>query len=69
MKKNKNIRCSSCSKENVDKDTIAINKKLLGRKIEDFYCLDCLATYLNVSVEDIKDKIEQFKEMGCDLFK
>lgn len=66
---NKSKFCRSCGKPNLDKDTIGINKKLLGTSIIDFYCLDCLASLLDVEVEDILDKIEEFKEEGCTLFK
>lgn len=69
MKNNKNINCVSCFKVKLDKDTIALNKKLLGKKIERFYCIDCLAVYLNTTVEELIDKIEEFKEEGCALFK
>jgi len=62
------INCSSCHKLNLDKNTIGINKKLLGEKILNFYCLDCLAIFLDVSKEDLLDKIEQFKKEGCKLF-
>ena len=50
------------------KNEIGINKKLLGEQIESFYCMDCLAEYLCVSVQDILDKIEEFKDQGCKLF-
>ena len=56
--------CVMCGKEHLNKDTIGINKKLLGEDIENFYCLDCLAEYLGCTV----DKIEEFKEEGCKLF-
>lgn len=62
------INCISCYKKNLNKDTIGINKKLLGENIKNFYCIDCLATYLNCSVEDLIEKIEEFKEEGCKLF-
>lgn len=52
----------------LDKDTIGINKKLLGESIDSFYCMDCLASFLDVTVEDLLDKIEEFKEEGCTLF-
>ena len=68
MKNNSKISCVSCHKENLDKDTIALNKKLLGKNIEVFYCIDCLAEYLNTTVDDLKDKIEEFKEEGCTIF-
>ena len=60
--------CVACGKKPLDKDTIGINKKLLGKDIVNFYCMDCLAEYLEVSVQDILDKIEEFKEEGCKLF-
>ena len=60
--------CVACGKENLDKDTIGINKKLLGLDIVNFYCLDCLAEYLDCTVQELLDKIEEFKEEGCKLF-
>lgn len=61
-------RCVSCGKKNLDKNTVGINKKLLGKDITNFYCMECLADYLEVSVEDLKEKIEEFKDEGCKLF-
>ena len=61
--------CIACGKRPLDKDTIGINKKLIGLEVTSFYCMDCLADYLGCSVEDILDKIEEFKEEGCILFK
>lgn len=69
MRKVKKISCVSCGKEALEKDEIGINKKLLGEQVETFYCMDCLADYLGVSVDDILDKIEEFKDQGCKLFK
>lgn len=60
--------CVMCGKEHLNKDTIGINKKLLGEDIENFYCLDCLAEYLGCTVDELLDKIEEFKEEGCNLF-
>ncbi len=60
--------CVMCGKEYLNKDTIGINKKLLGEDIENFYCLDCLAEYLGCTVNELLDKIEEFKEEGCKLF-
>lgn len=64
----KNIECISCGKNNLSNNEIGINKKLLGDDLENFYCLDCLAEYLEVTTQDILDKIEEFKEEGCKLF-
>ena len=60
--------CVICGLEHLEKNTIGINKKLLGEKIENFYCMDCLAEYLECSVEELLDKIEEFKAEGCKLF-
>lgn len=62
------VSCVSCGKDALSKNEIGINKKLLGEKIGNFYCLDCLAEYLGVEPQDILDKIEEFKEEGCKLF-
>ena len=68
MCKIKKISCVSCGKESLEKNEIGINKKLLGEQVESFYCMDCLADYLGVSVQDILDKVEEFKDQGCKLF-
>lgn len=43
-------------------------KSCLEKKTTVYYCLECLADYLGVTVQDILDKIEEFKEQGCKLF-
>lgn len=62
------ITCVACGKIGLVKNEIGINKKLLGEDVENFYCLGCLAEYLDVTPQDILDKIEEFKEEGCKLF-
>ena len=62
------IDCIICGKENLDRDTIGINKKLLGESVANFYCMECLADYLGCTVDEPLDKIEEFKEEGCTLF-
>jgi biotin operon repressor len=64
----KKINCIACGKLQLDKNTIGINKKLLGEKVDNYYCMECLAAYLDCDVQDILDKIEEFKEEGCKLF-
>ena len=64
----KNKECVACGKKNLNKNEIGINIKLLGEDIDTFYCIDCLADYLEASVQDIYDKIEEFKDEGCKLF-
>ena len=62
------INCVMCDKHDLEKDTIGINKKLLGTDITNFYCMDCLSNYLDCTIEELLDKIEEFKEEGCTLF-
>ena len=41
---------------------------MLDSKTKTFYCMECLANYLDTTVDDLNDKIEEFKEEGCKLF-
>ena len=59
--------CAGCGRE-LTKDEIALTKKLINRGMEKFFCLTCLAKSFSVSEELLKEKIEQFKRMGCTLF-
>jgi uncharacterized protein (DUF1810 family) len=63
-----NKSCFICGKDNLKKNEVGLNKKLLGRKITRFYCLDCLAEYFEITVEELLAKIEDFKLQGCTLF-
>lgn len=47
------IDCIICGKKNLDKDTVGINKKMLGEGIDNFYCMDCLADYLGCTVQEL----------------
>ena len=67
--KKKKVYCHNCPEKQLDKDTVALNLKLLGRDIRDFYCLECMAESLEVTVQDLLDKIESYKEGDCELFK
>lgn len=60
--------CIACGKVNLARNEIGINKKLLSERVENYYCLGCLAEYLDVTPQDILDKIEEFKKDGCSLF-
>lgn len=59
--------CIDCFTQ-LKKDEIALSKKLLGRDIDNLFCINCLADYLSCSVEDLIIKIQEFKEQGCSLF-
>ena len=59
--------CYVCGKD-ISKNEVGLTKKLINKNAKDFYCLSCLAEYLEVTVEELKDKIEEFKDEGCTLF-
>ena len=61
-------KCVICVKP-LEKDWIALHKKLLDAKAKEFQCIECLADTLCCEVSDLEIKIEEFKEAGCTLFK
>jgi len=63
-----NMSCYLCNKESLSKNDIGLTKKLLDINSKRFYCLDCLAEYLEVDTEFLVAKVEEFKEQGCELF-
>jgi len=62
-------KCNSCGKAVLTFNEVGLCKKLLGRQIERFMCIDCLANFLEVTVEELLAKVEEFKSQGCQLFK
>lgn len=62
------IACTSCARFPLTKDEIGISKKLLGEEVKECYCIDCLSAYLEVTPQEIEEKIQMFKEEGCILF-
>ena len=62
------FNCIVCGKRPLTKNEIGITKKILGIKSKNFFCVDCLANFLDVELQDILDKIEDFKHDGCKLF-
>jgi hypothetical protein len=68
MKSNNKTDCFACGKKALSKNEIGLNKKLLGRSVKSFYCIDCLADYLEISTDELLAKVEEFKEQGCGLF-
>ena len=61
------IECYDCGQKLI-KDEIALSKKLIDVETEELYCLKCLADYIGCTVDDLRDKIQEFKEQGCVLF-
>ena len=61
------VKCYVCSSE-LDKDAVGLNKKMFSKNVRRFFCIYCLANYLDVTVEDLLAKVEEFKSQGCTLF-
>ena len=61
------IRCCLCE-IGLDKTATGLNKKILGRKVKKFFCLECLGEHLDTTVEELLAMTEDFKIQGCKLF-
>lgn len=61
-------RCFSCGKTDIERDVVALNKKLRGENIDQIFCLTCFAESLEVTADELLTKIDEFKEQGCKLF-
>lgn len=64
---NEQFTCRQCGIA-LNKDEIALHKKLYNRAAESFLCIKCSSGYLGVTEEMLAAKIEEFKRMGCTLF-
>ena len=62
------MECYACGKNPLSKDEIGINKKLSGKSVKKYFCIDCFAEQLEVSTEELLEKINEFKNEGCTLF-
>lgn len=60
-------KCNLCQVK-LEKNDIGLCKKLLSKKTKEFFCQKHLAQILNVSTEDLDEKLEEFIEEGCTLF-
>ena len=60
-------KCMQCGRE-VTPDEIGMTKKMVNRGATRFFCMDCLAQYHGIPVENLYVKLEQFREDGCTLF-
>ena len=69
MSKLKEKTCYVCNKTPLSRNEIGLVKKLIDKKSDKFYCLGCLAEMLEVTEDELREKIEEFKDEGCTLFK
>lgn len=61
------VRCVRCGAV-LGKDDIALTRKMVNRGAESFFCVSCLADHFELTVEILREKIRDFKAMGCTLF-
>lgn len=61
--------CQYCHAE-LSRDEIGLNKKLFETEAKrgKYSCMQCMSEMLEVSVDDLHAKIEEFKAEGCELF-
>ena len=60
--------CMKCGKP-VTRDEKGLTQKFINRGIETYFCMECLAAHIGVSTRLLEEKVKQFREMGCTLFK
>lgn len=58
------VRCGAALK----KDDVAMTRKMVNRGAKEFYCLACLAEHFELTEDFLREKIKEFKAMGCTLF-
>lgn len=50
------------------KEIKGLNKKLLGRYQEEYFCIPCLCEVLDTTADALYEKVHSFREQGCELF-
>ena len=61
------VRCARCGAP-LEKDDIALTRKMVNRGADRFFCVPCLADHFQLAEAILRDKIREFKAMGCTLF-
>ncbi len=59
--------CRACGRI-LTGDEKALTRKLINRGAERFFCISCLAGHFDVSEEVLREKVREYREMGCTLF-
>ena len=68
MSGGKQTDCAYCGRENLTKDEIGLNRRIIHRQIERMMCYTCMAAFFETTEEELKEKIVEFKRRGCTLF-
>ena len=59
--------CLRCGQP-VTRDEIGLTKKLINRGTTQWLCYTCMSRHFDVTVDALRRKVEEFREMGCLLF-
>ncbi len=59
--------CVRCGQP-VTGDEIGLTKKLINRGATEWLCYGCMSRRFDVTVDVLRRKVEEFREMGCTLF-
>lgn len=59
--------CRQCGAD-LTRDEVGLTKKLINRGATEFLCYGCMAAHFAVTVEVLRQKAAEFREMGCTLF-
>lgn len=68
MSGGRQIGCAYCDKVDLSRDEIGLNKKLIHSQVERMMCLTCMAGYLEMTEQELRELIERFERQGCSLF-
>lgn len=60
--------CCMCGQRPLTKNEIGLTKKLVDMEATSFYCMNCLADFLEVDEDFLLERIKEYKEQGCQLF-
>ena len=52
----------------LSRDETGLTRKLINRGTTAFLCYSCMARRFDVTVDALKQKVEEFRAMGCTLF-
>ncbi len=63
----KTPRCIRCG-VSLTKDDMGLTRKMINRGATGFLCIRCLAGHFQLTEDILREKIREFKAMGCTLF-
>ncbi len=61
-------KCRVCGKTPLSRDEMGMTKKLIDKQAVKFYCLPCLAKFIEADEAELVAKLREFKAEGCTLF-